>query len=162
MQLGALTGNAYEHATQPGVFESEPEVGYLPEELRQALVAALRRHTTTPDRCWFAVWEGYGGLGHDVRSGATFDVPGRRYYVLAGPIECVAGFADGPNLWWPDDRAWCVATEVDLNTTYIGGSEACSRELVERPELEALQIDPSSGITFDSDPVNPPPPRHTT
>jgi hypothetical protein len=56
MQLGALTGNADEHATQPGVFDSEPEVGCLPEEVREPLVAALRPHTTTPDRCWFAVW----------------------------------------------------------------------------------------------------------
>jgi hypothetical protein len=27
----------------------------------------------------------------------------------------------GPNPWWPEDRAWCVATEIDLPYTYVGG-----------------------------------------
>lgn len=26
------------------------------------------------------------------------------------------------NLAWPSDHAWCIATEIDFNTTYIGGS----------------------------------------
>jgi hypothetical protein len=30
-----------------------------------------------------------------------------------------------PNLWWPKDRAWCVATEIDFESTYVGGSAAC-------------------------------------
>ena len=29
---------------------------------------------------------------------------------------------DLPNIIWPDDRAWCVATEIDLDSTYLGGS----------------------------------------
>ena len=45
--------------------------------------------------------------------------------MLSGPIEAVAEsmFSLGwqtPNLWWSDERSWCVATEIDLNTTYIG------------------------------------------
>ena len=28
------------------------------------------------------------------------------------------------NAWWPADRAWFVATDVDLVTTYVGGSAA--------------------------------------
>ena len=32
-----------------------------------------------------------------------------------------------PNIWWPDDRAWCVVTEIDFTWSYIGGSSACIR-----------------------------------
>jgi hypothetical protein len=62
---------------------------------------------------------------------------------------------ESPSLWWPDDHAWCVASEIDLDTTYIGCSEACRDDLLAVPEIEALSIDPATGITFDSDLVNP-------
>ena len=59
------------------------------------------------------------------------------------------------NLWWPDDRAWCVAAEIDLNTTYIGCGDACREAILDESVLEALAIDPVSGIDWKSDPVNP-------
>ena len=29
-----------------------------------------------------------------------------------------------PDLWWPGDRQWFVATDTDLEWTYLGGSHA--------------------------------------
>jgi hypothetical protein len=66
-----------------------------------------------------------------LRACPTFRVPAREYRLLAGPIDAVAEsvvdspWSQSPNLWWPHDHAWCVATEIDLNTTYIGCTEAC-------------------------------------
>jgi hypothetical protein len=60
-----------------------------------------------------------------------------------------------PNLWWPDDHAWCVATEIDLKSTYVSCDEACAAEILARAELEALTIDPASGIDWRSDLLNP-------
>ena len=60
-----------------------------------------------------------------------------------GPVErAAANFAEEPpeqsaNLWWPDDRAWFVATDVDLMTTYVGGSAACIADLLAADGLEA-------------------------
>jgi len=72
------------------------------------------------------------------------------------------GFRDqSANIWWPDDRAWCVATEIDLNTTYIGCDDACRDTILALPGVEALEIDPAAGISWLSDPINPlprPPP----
>jgi hypothetical protein len=31
-------------------------------------------------------------------------------------------FAESPCLFWPADRAWCVATEVDFDSTLVSGS----------------------------------------
>jgi hypothetical protein len=42
-----------------------------------------------------------------------------------------------PNLWWPDDRSWCVATEVDFSWTYVGGSHALIERVLADPALEA-------------------------
>jgi hypothetical protein len=158
MQLGALTGS-YEalHAAQPGVFDHAPQVGTLPPELATMLAAALARHTTTPDECWLAVWNGFAGTRDDVRQAPTFLAPHRQYHLLRGPVEAATESVteplrtQSPNLWWPDDRAWCVATEIDLNSTYIGCGHACRDEVLALPEVEALTIDPATGIGFRSD-----------
>jgi hypothetical protein len=89
-------------------------------------------------------------------------LPGRRvtpnrarsYLLFAGPLNKVAGWQDGPNLWWPDDRAWCVASEIDLPYTYVGGSKELIAEILTHPALEALPSDVGDGITYDSDNVN--------
>jgi hypothetical protein len=39
-----------------------PAPGRLPLNLTVALAEALARHTSTPDRCWFCLWEGCGWL----------------------------------------------------------------------------------------------------
>jgi hypothetical protein len=162
MQLITLTGSPeYLHAAQPGVYDLPPREGSLPPELVEPLIAVLARRTTTPDRCWFAVWNGFGATRADVRSAPTFHLPGRDYHLLAGPIGAVAESvldqpgAQSPNLWWPADHAWCVATEIDLNTTYIGCDEACRDEILSVAELEAAPIDRGAGISWRSDPVNP-------
>jgi hypothetical protein len=40
--------------------------------------------------------------------------------------------------WWPEDRAWCVATEIDFTWTYVGGTRECIQQVIDDPELEAL------------------------
>jgi hypothetical protein len=158
MQLGALTGS-YESLDprQPGLFDHPPKVGTLPPELIPTLASALARYTATPDRCWFAVWNGFGATRKDVRRAPTFLAPQREYHLLRGPTDSAAEsvteppFEQSPNLWWPDDRAWCVATEIDLNSTYIGCDDACREEILALSEVEALPIDPATGIDYRSD-----------
>ena len=162
MQLIALTGNArLVDDGQPGVYDAPPREETLPPEVNRPLVDVLARHTTTPDRCWFAVWHGLGATRADVRQAPTFEVPLRGYYLLVGPIEaagesvCDPPREQSPNLWWPDDRSWCVATEIDANTTYIACDQPCCRAIVSRADLEAAAVSPDDGIRWNSDPVNP-------
>jgi hypothetical protein len=158
MQLAALTGHVQESSAPP--FDGPPEIGSLPPELAAVLAALLGRHTTTPERCWFAAWHGFARLRDDVRSAPTFALPNREYLLLTGPVAAAAesvtdpNRVQSPNIWWPDDRAWCVATEIDLNTTYVGCSRACRDEVV-ASGLEALATSPATGITFSSDSHNP-------
>jgi hypothetical protein len=162
MQLCALTGSHhFMNHPQPGVFDRPPRDGSLPPELAAHLATALAAHTATPDRCWFAVWNGFGGTPSHVRAAPTFRVPHREYHLLEGPVPAAAeSFLEAPamqlpNLWWPDDRAWCVASEIDLNTTYIGCDQATSDEIFALRDVEALAIDPATGVTDHSDLLNP-------
>lgn len=59
------------------------------------------------------------------------------------------------NLWWPDDRAWCVATEIDFNTTYIAGSRTLLDALLGSGALEVYEASPTDGVTYGSDHLNP-------
>ena len=54
-----------------------------------------------------------------------------------------------PNLWWPDDRAWCVATEVDYSWTYVAGTVSCIEELLNDPTLEAIPTTPEEGNSME-------------
>ena len=164
MQLRALIGAlTYEHnlEPQPGLYDAGPQVGSLPVDQEGTLGAVLARHTATPERCWFAVWDGYGATRADVLSAPTFHLLARDYHLLVGPVGAAAESAldppwyQSPNLWWPDDRAWCVATEIDLDTTYIGCTDACRDEILAAPELETFPIDPATRIDWYGDPVNP-------
>jgi hypothetical protein len=119
------------------------------------LAHILRRHTSTPDRCWFCLWEGYGYLTGSVVELTSWKLdsgeplpglpvkripppklqrsrvrlPGRDYLLFSGTVEQGDAWQDGPNLWWPDDRAWCVASEIDLDYTLVGGSAELCAEL---------------------------------
>jgi hypothetical protein len=66
-------------------------------------------------------------------------------------------FWRSPNLWWPDDRAWCVATEIDFSYTYVGGTRRCVDAIVQAPGLEAYAVDAAGAVTWDGDRVNPRP-----
>lgn len=60
-----------------------------------------------------------------------FQLPNRNYILIKGPIseapKLGSGYGDwfipqSPNLLWPADQKWCVASEIDFNVTLIGGS----------------------------------------
>jgi hypothetical protein len=145
-----------------GVRIQSPESGSLPEDVASLLVAVLRTHTATPERCWFALWDGWGGRGTPVTSAPTFTLPNRRYHLLTGPIQVTSRLTAYPNdpasLWWPTDHAWCVATEIDLDTTYIGGSRSCIDQLLTCEGIEAYEVEQTDRIDVYSDGLNPVPP----
>jgi hypothetical protein len=147
MQFERIAELGTDPNTQPD-WGRRPDAGDLPNELVGPLVPVLEGFTTTPGDCWFCLWEGFGGL--DLIP--SFDQlprvrgPGRQYLLFRGPISVMAagtddpdlGWPDYPQLWWPDDRAWCVATDIDLDSTYIGASRECIARLLDEPELEVV------------------------
>jgi hypothetical protein len=79
---------------------------------------------------------------------------GREYLLYQGPISTASVLSaeswpwkQTPNLWWPAGREWCVATEIDLYSTYIGGSEELIAAVLDDQRLEALRAQASDPIT---------------
>lgn len=59
-----------------------------------------------------------------------------------------------PNLIWPADQSWLVASEVDFDSTLVGGSYSLIEAIVESPELEAWQVEPTDSLAADADKIN--------
>jgi hypothetical protein len=51
-----------------------------------------------------------------------------------------AGRVRSPNLWWPDDRAWVVGTDIDGDVTVVACSQAVAAALLTRPDLYAHAV----------------------
>lgn len=135
---------------------NQPRMGTLHIEQRRIIVEHLRKATTTPDTCWFAMWEGFGGL--DERVPERVELPNRNYLLYAGTIDRAldspAPFDQSPNLWWPEDRAWFVATEIDFDSTFVGGADSLIAALVSDKRLEALPIALSGRADAAADRMN--------
>jgi hypothetical protein len=86
--------------------------------------------------------------------GPRVRLPGRDYILFHAPVAKAVGWEDGPNLWWPDDHAWCVASEIDFPYTYVGGSQELVDAIVRDPALESLPARDTDGISYSSDTVN--------
>jgi hypothetical protein len=149
-------------ASGDGPWDEEPEDGSLPVAQAAGLLAVLRRFTGSED-CFYAVWEGFGGLAVPLDGTARVEMPARRMVLLRGPLADAAevSMADwpwqqSPSLWWPADRAWCVATGVDLSSTYLGGGRPCIEAVAAEPGLEVWPVDRDQSLTSDSDTVNRP------
>ena len=141
-----------------------PQHGSIPEKECQTLVDALGEFTSTPDRGFFCLWEGYGNIDSRLyKASARVRAPGRDYLLFRGPLDAVTSFLVGrmdpfwgysPNIWWPEDRAWCVATDIDLFDTYVGGSKECIKSILSNPELEALPTTLDARVDLGGDTIN--------
>lgn len=166
MQLHRIATPVGEPPESPHVQDSLVAVGSLPRPECAALADCLARHTSTPERCWFAVWEGWGqirGLApDDVWTAGRLRLPQRAYLVLRGAVDDVGdacdrlggGPAQSPNLWWPADRAWVVATEIDFGYTYVAGSAAAIADVLAASGLEARPARVDDGVDATSDGLN--------
>ena len=167
-QWPALTGS-WDYLTsdsQSPVWDDAPSEGHLPVAVAGRLAAVLSRHTGTPEDCRFGRWTGFG-----FDEAAFADRPllllrgGHDVVVVRGEVgDAARNLAPEPheqsaNLWWPSDRAWCVVTDIDLTSTYVGGSTACIAELLAAPDLEAFPSSPDDPVGFEADTHNPLPPR---
>lgn len=59
-----------------------------------------------------------------------------------------------PNLIWPADRSWLVVSEVDFDSTLVGGSAVLIEAIVASPALEAWQVEPATSLAEGADKIN--------
>ncbi|MFR9804957.1 hypothetical protein ACL02T_22130 [Pseudonocardia sp. RS010] len=97
----------------------------------------------------------------EVLDGPRLALPGRNYLLFTGPLADATGLGapqaiwpQSPNLFWPQDQSWCVATEIDFDSTLIGGSRRLIDAVLACPGLEAWPVSPGDSLAWDADVVN--------
>lgn len=136
-------------------------------------IAGVRSWTGSfPRRQWGDQAPGSGLLSHDVAAGERFDLhggTGRHYFLFevgANDLADIAwsarapwvagrGWVLSPSIVWPDDHAWVLATEIDFDSTLVGGTAELIDELIQKPGLEVLPIRTDADLTWDGDRLNP-------
>ena len=88
--------------------------------------------------------------------GPRVRLPNREYLLFTGPLAAAPELGatigetfwpQSPNLFWPYDHAWCVASEIDLSYTLVAGSEPLAEALVADERLQAALVDPGDALT---------------
>lgn len=131
-------------------------VSLSPEQL-EVMLPILSRHTTSTES-WFLLWDGFGDLSERAFGPQVPKVihPMRSYYLLRGPLGSYRHFSNDPNVWWPDDRAWCLCTDTDFTWSYLAGSRDCVEEILAAPLADAVETLPDNPARSGMDTVNDP------
>lgn len=119
--------------------------GSLDRGAAYQLTDILGAATDTPHECLMCVWDGWGGSWLPELVGAANVVaPHRRFVMFCGPLDALDVGGDdafrSPNLWWPRDHRWCVATDVDLRSTYVACDRTAAAALTAQRGLRATLV----------------------
>lgn len=104
----------------------------------------------------------------EVRNGPRLELPGRAYLLFDCDIRSFENLewprqswgAQGgvwkqtPNQLWPEDHAWFLASEIDFDSTIVGGSRELVDALVACEAIEAVEIPAGASLTSDADTIN--------
>lgn len=102
-----------------------------PFDVVRAALVTLASYTTTPDRGYAAIWEGWGGQPPTPQA-PRVHIPNREMLLFTGRVEALRdapylawhespGGGQQPHLVWPEDQAWCLACEVDEEIEFTVG-----------------------------------------
>jgi hypothetical protein len=119
------------------------------------VLTMLAHHTTTPDDCYVAYWDGWGpqAFPSNAWHAPRVSIPNRDYVLLHGATADLTGAAGGradqphllpahPAFIWPADRAWCVTADVDPHWAGIGADRAAIDELLAAGDLDVVPAHP--------------------
>lgn len=116
-----------------------------------------------------------GILSDEISRGPRLELPHRGHVLFSGGVSELAdpewvlhvpwrdreaeqqGFApeaQSPSLVWPQDRAWVWVSEIDWDSTVIGGSAELVQALCADPAVEALPLPEGASLNWDSDELN--------
>jgi len=116
--------------------DADNRSGEAPVDAVRAALAALGSYTATPSKAYAAIWEGWTSIAPPPQA-PRVEIPNRAMLLFTGPVEALrdapavawygsaAGIYQDPHLVWPEDRAWCLACEVDEEIEFTVG---CSGE----------------------------------
>ena len=111
-----------------------------------------------------------GLLADEVSRGPRLELPDRDHVLFTGGINefvdaswpehapwrdpNATWFTHSPSLIWPADHAWALVTEIDFDSTVIGGSAALIAALCNDPDLEAFPLGENADLSAEGDSIN--------
>jgi len=141
----------------------DPLLGEMNLDELDVLCKILARHTVDPASCFFGlceIWAWVDEMPLAEKQMPRLELPlERNYVVLQGPLAAISKISDGvsrhpPSAIWPADHSWFVLSEVDFDSTLVGGSRELIKVLVGSPELEVWQVEPTDSLVADADKIN--------
>jgi hypothetical protein len=85
---------------------------------------------------------------------------GRNYLLLEGPLSAVTEIHEyhgnrsfvpsSPNFMWPCSRTWFVASDIDLDSTVVGGSGKLVDRLMNVEQIEAAPLNIHDSLAVDA------------
>lgn len=127
--------------------EIQPDDGNLPPETCEALARILLRHTTTPESCWFCLWDGNGAFWSSshtplytvekdprrvekgrARAQAQDELfertprvgaENREYFLFSGPLGSACSFL--PDGWYSSPNLWWPDDHSWIVVTEVDG-----------------------------------------
>jgi hypothetical protein len=161
---------------------SDPPIGLMDEATLAALCGVLEQHTENPESCFFGLSTIIGGVWEAHPEAVELSLPQRGFVVFGGPLSAVdrVGFESGehwvtdvyrdghrerrklpsrwrpraPNLIWPADRSWLVHSEIDFDSTLVGGTRALIDALMSASDLEAWEVERGDSLEARADKIN--------
>jgi hypothetical protein len=134
-----------------------------------------------PNECVVALWEGdewtsVNWPDRDPQDSRLVDATswagaglfqrplGRRYRLFRAEVSAIPRFGrwvdesffvpKQPSLFWAADKSWCVATDVDYDSTVVAAAESVQSALIGDPELEALVVSGEQSLVSTGDSIN--------
>jgi hypothetical protein len=142
-----------------GLYLSPGAEGRLNPKLLHELVTVLTTNTQDPDDITFAVWVGFHSspAGYPRPTSGLLMLPDREYLLgttTLDPLPLQAedddDLAQGVQLFWPSGREWLVASEIDLDSTVVGGTMELIDKIVRSASLEAYEVHLGDLFTVDA------------
>ena len=139
----------------------DPEEGSIPADT----LAAILEHCHTDHDVTYGVWVGFGSWVDRGDERALLPGWGGRDYLLfeapKAPLTSWPGmdqrWGQSANLIWPQERSWCIATEIDWDSTLIAGSFVMTQAILADERLEAFEVAYADDLSWHGDQINPRP-----
>ena len=101
------------------------------------------------------------GVSTEIWARPRLRLPHRDYQLFRGPLRAAldmgwegspGGFEpQSPSLLWPADRSWCMSTEIDFDSTLVGGSAELVTAVLTASALDAWPVEPDDDLTAFAD-----------
>lgn len=139
----------------------DPEEGSIPE----TTLAAIFQLCPADGEVLFGVWEGYGSWtnqqdGHVLATGSY----GRSYRLFTADKSAHTRWPgmdpwwpNSANLIWPRDHSWCIATEIDWDSTLIACTRHVATAILTDESLETFTVGYDDDLSWYGDTINPHP-----